>query len=82
MRRLAVRRLQHPGVDVGEREVGNRVASRLEEENRAVTSRDRVAAEQDTHPAAERLDEEHPLGHRGSGYERSVGVAPQRPLLP
>jgi hypothetical protein len=79
---LVVRGLQRPGGHVPEREVGNRVARRLEEEDRAVTSGDRAPAEHDAHPAAERLDEEHPLRHRGCGEKRSVGIAAERSLLP
>jgi hypothetical protein len=82
VRALAVAVPQHTGGDVADREVGNRIAGRLEQEHRVVASGDDVAAELDAHPPAERLEVEHPFGHRRGGEKRSDGIPAQRPLLP
>src|SRR5262249_39746960 len=79
---LMVGGLQHTLLDVADREVGDGIPGRLEEDQRAVASGDLAAAEPDTHPTPERLEVEHPLRHRHCRDERPVRVAAERPLLP
>ena len=67
--------------EVREREVGDRVAPRLEEQDGAIALHHRAAAELGPRPAPERLGVEHSLRHPGH-EEPPVGVAAQRPLLP
>jgi hypothetical protein len=65
----------------GDREVGHRVAARLEEHDRVVALDHGAAAELRAHPPAQRLGVQHVLGQTGQ-QELPVGVAAQRPLLP
>ena len=76
-----VARLQRAVGEVGEREVGDRVAAGLEQQHGVVALDDRAAAELGAQPAPQRLGVEHALRHPGH-EELAVGVAAQRPLLP
>jgi hypothetical protein len=82
VRALAVAGPQYAGGDVADREVCNRIAGRLEQEHRVVASGDNAPAEFDAHSPTERLEVEHPFGHRRCGEKRPIGIAAQRPLLP
>ena len=74
-------RLQRAFREVRAREVRDRVAAGLEEQDGVVALHDRAAAELGAQAAPQRLGVEHPLRHRGR-QELSVGVAAERPLLP
>jgi hypothetical protein len=67
--------------EVGEREVRDRVAPGLEEQDGVVALHHDATAELGAQPAPERLCVQHPLRH-GRNQELPVGVAAQRPLLP
>jgi hypothetical protein len=67
--------------EVGEREVRDRVAARLEQKYGVVAQHHGAASELRAQPAPERLGVQHPLWH-GRNQELPAGVAAQRPLLP
>ena len=67
--------------EVGEREVRDRVATGLEEQDGIVALHHGAAAEHGAQPAPQRLGVEQALRHPRS-QEPPAGVAAQRPLLP
>jgi hypothetical protein len=67
--------------EVGDREVRDRVAARLEQQDGIVALHDGASAELRAQPAPQRLGVQHPLRHRRN-QELPVGIAAQRPLLP
>ena len=76
-----VARLERAVGEVGAREVRDRVAPRLEQQDDVVALDDGAIAELGAQPAPQRLGVQHPLRH-GRNQELPVGVAAQRPLLP
>jgi hypothetical protein len=77
----AVRRPERTLREVGDREVRDGVAARLEEHDRVVALDHGPAAQLSAHPPPQWLGVKHALGHAG-GQELAIGVATQRPLLP
>lgn len=68
--------------DVIEREVRNRVAARLVQQQHTLTVGDPLLAESDPHPPAQRLGEQQVFGHRLCRQEASHRTHGQRTLLP
>jgi hypothetical protein len=80
--RAAVRaRAQHFRREVGEREVRDRIAPRLEEDHGVVAADDRLLSQLGAQPAPQRLRVQDAIRHAGD-EELPVGVAAERPLLP
>jgi hypothetical protein len=67
--------------EVGDREVRDGVAARLEEHDRVIALNHGPAIELRAHPPAQGLGVQHALGH-ACDQEPAIGVAAQRPLLP
>jgi len=67
--------------EVGDREVRDGVAARLEEQDGVVALDHGPAIQLRAHPTPQRLGVEHALRHAGN-QELPIGVATQRPLLP
>ena len=76
-----VARHEHAVGEVGAREVRDRIAARLEQQDRVVALHDGAPAELGAQPAPQRLRVQHALGHPRH-QELAVGVAAERPLLP
>ena len=77
----AIRRPERALREVGEGEVRDEVAARLEEPDRVVALHHGPAAQLRAHPTPQRLGVQHALGH-ARHQELPVGVTAQRPLLP
>ena len=66
----------------GEREVCHRIAAGFVQQHDVLAVGDPAAAEPDSHAAAQRLGEQHPVGERAGDEEPADGSGCQRPLLP
>jgi hypothetical protein len=77
-----LKRLQHIGGDRGEREVGDRIAAGLVQEDHVLAVGDPFAAEPHPHPSSEGLGEQEALGQWVGNQEASDRRGTEGSLLP